>query len=83
MLHLVSICPYRCKELNVIVTAAYQNQAYFLSSVIGREVSLSSLRIPGVLQRLAVSYFVVAAVEVFFAQAEDIHQVFCLPLVKR
>lgn len=40
----------------------------------GREVSLSSLRIPGVLQRLAISYFVVAAMEVVFAQAEDVHQ---------
>ena len=45
------------------------------SSVTGRKVSLCSLRIPGVLQRLAVSYLVVAVTEIIFVQETNVHQV--------
>ena len=38
-------------------------------------VHVNDLRIPGVLQRLALSYFVVAILEVCFAKAADFHQV--------
>lgn len=36
---------------------------------------MKQLRIPGVLQRLGLSYFGVAAVQVFFARVEDTHRV--------
>ncbi|KAK2147653.1 hypothetical protein LSH36_543g05022 [Paralvinella palmiformis] len=41
----------------------------------GRKVSLCSLRIPGVLQRLAVSYLVVAVTEIIFVQETNVHQI--------
>lgn len=37
-------------------------------------VDLKEIRIPGVLQRFSVSYFVVATVHLFFAKTEDVHQ---------
>ncbi len=42
---------------------------------LGREVSVDTLRIPGILQRLAFTYLVIGMMEVFTAQDADIHQV--------
>ncbi|XP_035224290.1 heparan-alpha-glucosaminide N-acetyltransferase-like isoform X5 [Stegodyphus dumicola] len=39
-----------------------------------RTVNLAELRIPGVLQRFSISYFVVATVHLFYASPEDIDQ---------
>ena len=41
----------------------------------GKDVDVKELRIPGVLQRIAVVYLVVGLLQTAFAKSEDIHTV--------
>ena len=55
--------------------ALYGSQTRLIFFTLISAVDLRYLRIPGVLQRLALSYFGVAILQTAFAKATDTHQV--------